>query len=513
MIGTALSLSLTGAFLTALVSSVLSTYLVRRWALRRNYVDHPDGERRVHSLPTPNVGGTAVALSTAGTFVAWSFVIVPGEVWRPEILAMVLGGLAIFAIGFWDDTRHLRAGAKLTAQVLVASAAFAVGVRIAGVGFADMWHSQLPLAASFLVTTLWIVGTTNAFNLIDGSDGIASGAALFASLSLGVVFLLHGDLLGALMSTVLVGACLGFLLFNFPPASIFLGDSGSLFLGFTLASLGVITTQKSPTLVAIAIPIVAVGIPLLDTVIAIVRRFLRGQHIFAPDRGHIHHRLSDLGHSPRGVALLLYVGCAGCASLSMLLAAPGRSTVIPVFVVAAAIVILGVQRLRVPELTELRTLLGRGFQQRLVISHNLKLRALSERLREARDVNSIVSAMDSGLRGTEFSRFALHVEGELASALAAVDVDGAHVVTEGSGCTISVVFEHLLSPVRQVEVRTPLSLAERQVGFLSLVRSAEGDRLYTDVRLVAKHLAPVLVERLLRLGSRTQGEVDQTQAL
>lgn len=513
MIDPALPLLLTGAFLTALGSSLFGTYFVRAWALRRGYVDHPDDERRVHSRPTPNVGGTAVAISTAATFVAWSFVIVPGEVRRPEILAMILGGLGIYAIGFWDDTRRLSAGAKFSAQVAVATLVFVGGVRIMGVSFADLWQSQLSLAMSFLVTTLWIVGTTNAFNLIDGSDGVAAGAALFASISLGVIFALNGDPLGALMATVLVGTCLGFLFFNFPPASVFLGDCGSLFLGFTLASLGVITTQKSSTLVAIAIPIVAMGIPLLDTGIAIVRRFLRHQAIFSPDRGHIHHRLGDLGHSPRGVALLLYVGCAGCASLSMLLAAPGRSTVIPVFVVAGTVIILGVQRLKVPELTELRKILGRGFQQRLVISHNLRLYSLSEMLDAAGSGSAIAEALDATFKGSEFARLELRVDDTLASALTSSDPPPGQVTTDALGATMSLTFEHLLSPAKQVEVRVPLYRDEHPVGALSLFRSAEGDRLYTDVRLVAQRLAPRLVDSLQRAASASAEGRDKTGAL
>jgi UDP-GlcNAc:undecaprenyl-phosphate GlcNAc-1-phosphate transferase len=414
---------------------------------------------------------------------------------------MIVGGLAIFGVGFWDDTRHLTAGAKFTAQLVVAAAVFFGGIRIMGVSFADLWQSQLSTATSFVVTTFWIVGTTNAFNLIDGSDGVAAGAALFASISLGVIFALNGDPLGALMATVLVGTCLGFLFFNFPPASVFLGDCGSLFLGFTLASLGVITTQKSSTLVAIAIPIIAVGIPLLDTLITIVRRFLRHQPIFSPDRGHIHHRLRDLGHSPRGVALLLYVGCAGCASLSMLLAAPGRSTVIPVFVVAAAVVILGVQRLKVPELTEIRRMLGRGFQQRLVISHNLKLYSLSEALEVAGSGGAIVKALDAAFRGSEFSGLELHVDDTLAGALKPGDLGPGHVVADASGSTLSLTFEHLLRPVRHVELKVPLYADDRRVGFLSFFRSTEGDRLYTDLRLVSQRLVPSLVQGLQRAAS------------
>ncbi len=496
-----LPLYLTGAFFTAFISSLFGTYAVRGWARRRGYVDHPGDERRVHKLPTPNVGGVAVALTTVSTFVVWSFLVVPGEVARPEILAMLIGGLLIFAIGFWDDTRGLSARAKFVLQFLVASAAFLGGVQILGVSFGDLWQSQPTTVISFALTSLWIVGTTNAFNLIDGSDGVAGGAALFAAISLAVVFALNADPLGALMATVLVGTCLGFLFFNFPPASIFMGDCGSLFLGFSLASLAVITTQKTATAIAIAIPVVAFGIPLLDTLIAIVRRFLRHEQIFAPDRGHIHHRLSNLGHSPRGVAMLLYVGFAGCASLAMLLAAPGRSTLLPLFVVAAAVLILAVQRLNIPELSELTRVVGRGFQQRAVISHNLRLYSIAEALGVVSDARAMSVILEQAFRGTEFCELEILVPSDMGAALEGLP--GA--TRDAAGYRYTITFERLIHPERQVEIRVPVFDDEHEIGSVSLFRSAEGERLFTDVRLVARLLVPAIVTALVRL-SESEGQ-------
>ena len=492
-----LPLYLTGAFLTAFGASLVGTYAVRGWARRRGYVDHPDNERRVHALPTPNVGGVAVALAVLFTFVVWSFVIVPGQIARPDILAMLLGGVLILAVGFWDDTRHMSARTKFILQALVAAAVFLGGIQILGVDLAGLWQGRLPLVLSLLVTTVWIVGTTNAFNLIDGSDGVAAGAAFFAAISLAVLFAIQADPLGALMATALVGACLGFLFFNFPPASIFMGDCGSLFLGFTLASLAVITTQKTATAVAITIPVVALGIPLLDTLIAIIRRFLRHQPIFGADRGHIHHRLSNLGHSPRGVAMLLYVGFAGCASLSLVLAAPGRSTVVPVFVVAAVVLILAIQRLNIPELTELSRVFGRGLQQRAVISHNLRIYSVAEALSTARDGKALLAALDLALRGTEFSRLEIAVSPDLGRAFEGLE----GVTRDASGYLLTLTFEHPLNPEHQVEIRLPLYDGDRLVGRISVFRTSEGERLYTDIRLLSRHLAPTLVASLRRIGS------------
>lgn len=486
-----LPILLGGAFVTALAGALIGTFLVRKWARVKGYLDFPD-RRRVHTEPTPNVGGVAVALVSTVTFSAWSVLLLPGDFRRPEIVAMTLGGLAILAVGFRDDVQHLRAWTKFGLQFLIASAVFVAGIRIAGGSFL-IWEGTLPLLVSYLITTVWIVGTTNAFNLIDGSDGVAAGAALFASASMGVVFAVLHDPLGALMSVVLVGACLGFLFFNFPPASIFLGDSGSLFLGYTLATLGVITTSKASTVVAIAIPVVAFAVPLLDTTIAIARRFLRREPIFKPDRGHIHHRLRDLGHSPRTVALTIYVVSACLAGLSMLLAARDETLILPVFVVAAAILVIGVQRLNVPELAELTRVIGRGFQQRWVIAHNLRLQAASEALRAADDASAIIEALELGFEGSEFGRLQVWVPSDLGSSL--LGLKDSRVAVDGSGIKVDLVFGESV-PATPIEIRVPVHFSGQHVGRFSLFRTSKGERLFTDLRLIPGLLVPSLVTAL-----------------
>lgn len=475
--------------------------MVRGWAIRRGYVDHPDHGRRIHSSPTPNVGGVAVVLATLVSFVLWGFVVIPGALGRIEILAMLAGGALMFVVGFWDDTHHLRARTKFGLQVAIAALVFFGGVRIMGVGFGTLWSGQLTGAVGLLVTVVWVVGTTNAFNLIDGSDGVAGGAAMFASISMGIIFALNGDPLGALMATILIGACLGFLFFNFPPASVFMGDSGSLFLGFMLATLGVITTQKSSTLLAVTIPVIAFGVPLLDTAITIVRRYLRHEPIFSPDRGHIHHRLRDLGMSPRRVAIFLYVACAGCASLSMLLAAPGRTTVLPVFVVAGAVLVLAVQRLNVPELTELTRAMGRGFQQRAVISHNVRLHVLASALEGVKSADDLTSALDACFAESEFSSVELALDSVFGEALA--DQERAATDPDGSS-RLRLEYERVLHPDQEYEIRVPIVLPDHRIGRLSLFRRSSGHRLFTDVRLVSDLLAPAISRTLGRLARATQ---------
>lgn len=426
-------------------------------------------------------------------------VYLPDQFRRPEILSMLGGGILILLLGMWDDIRHLSARRKFALQWVIASLVFAGGVRIMGANIGSIWVSTFPGWVSYLATTFWIVAATNALNLIDGSDGVAAGAALFASASLGVVFAINGDPVGALMATVLVGACLGFLSFNFPPASIFLGDSGSLFLGYTLATLGVITTNKASTIMAVAIPVVAFAVPLLDTSIAVVRRFLRREPIFGADRGHIHHRLGDLGHSPRVVVLLLYLSFGAFAVLSLLLTSPDSPSVLPIFVVAFAVLVVGVQRLKVPELTELSAVIGRGFQQRSVIAHNVKMKAATDGLNAAQTGKGIVDVLHATFRATEFGRIEVWVPDHLAHPLR--DDAAAQGRAEGDGWLLAMRFADP-SPGTEIEVRVPLEFKGEVVGRFSLYRAAEGDRLFTDLRLLPQMVVPALSKALHRVVAR-----------
>lgn len=491
-----------GAFVASLGLSLVLTYLVRSWATRRGFVDRPDGVRRLHPEPIPNVGGTAIVLSTLGAFLLTAFFLpsFPASDQSTHVLAMLAGGFGIFLVGFWDDVRNISPATKFTLQTAIAVAVFAVGVRISGVTVGDVSSGVLPLWASLGVTVLWLVGTTNAFNLIDGGDGLAAGAALFASASLAVVFALNADPLGALMALTLTGACLGFLFFNFPPASIFLGDSGSLFLGFTLAALGVITTHTAPTVLAVAIPIVAFGLPLLDTMVAMVRRFLRREPIYKADRGHIHHRLRDLGHSPRKVALLAYGVCAGFAALSLLLTRSDNPSVLPVFIIAGAILAIGLSRLNIPELAELQRVVGRGFQQRMVIAHNVRVQEASAKLAaDGAGSSEIFGAFYHAFFGAEFDRIELWVPEDLAAGLSAVRGD---LTRSADGCLWKWELCTVDDERQLLEIRVPLFGSEdRAVGRLSLFRRSDRERLFTDVRLLSTHFGPALMRALLVNGA------------
>jgi len=302
---------------TSFLLALLLTPLVRNWAVRRGWVDEPGDERRVHSRPIPRLGGVAIYASFLGAL--GLLLLLPtsgaGVVRTGLPLAWKLAPAAalVFLTGLVDDLRGLKPWHKFAAQLVAGYAAFWVGVQI---NSALGW--ELPEWLSLPVTLLWLAACSNAFNLIDGVDGLAAGAGLFATATILLGALLHGNMPLAFATVPLGGALLGFLRYNFNPASIFLGDSGSLTLGFLLGCYGVLWGQKSATMVGMTAPLMALAVPLLDTAVAIARRFLRGQKIFQADRGHIHHRLLERGLTPRRVALLLYGACGLAAGMSLL---------------------------------------------------------------------------------------------------------------------------------------------------------------------------------------------------
>lgn len=305
------------AFLTvvSVISALLLTPVVRNVFLHFNVLDRPN-IRKVHDHAIPRVGGVAIALAY---LVAFGSLLIAGSqgghiVWaaRAAISRLVPAALFIFAVGLLDDLRTLSPWTKLTGQIAAASLAYAAGVHVrgfSGLNISEPWN--------FFVTVGWLLLCTNAVNLIDGIDGLAAGVGLFASVTTLIAALLQGNVELALATTPLAGALLGFLRFNFNPATIFLGDSGSLLVGFLLGCFGVLWSQKSATILGMTAPLMALSIPLIDTTLAIARRFIRRQPIFGADRGHIHHRLLDRGLTPRKAALVLYACCAAGAICSL----------------------------------------------------------------------------------------------------------------------------------------------------------------------------------------------------
>jgi UDP-GlcNAc:undecaprenyl-phosphate/decaprenyl-phosphate GlcNAc-1-phosphate transferase len=381
------------AFALATASSLWFTYLVRARARRAGLFD-PSDTRKVHARDTPRVGGVGIVLAVLVTGLITVAVFGPRHATTNTrgLVVVFTGGLAIHLVGLYDDLRHLHARWKFLAQIVIAVLVFAAGVRMTTLTLPFVRVVELGTWAGLLFTVLWFVGITNAFNLIDGLDGLAAGAALFALTTMFVVAIANGRYGAALTTLTLAGATLGFLYYNFYPATIFLGDSGSLFLGFMLAGIGVLSAQKSPTVIAVAIPVVSLGLPVLDTMIAITRRFLRRQPIFAADRGHIHHRLLGRGHSPRTVVLALYGVCGLLALGAMLLVNDGGHVALVLVTIGVGVGFL-VQRLRIYEFEEAARLLRRSAHPRRTIERGARVREASAKLTDMVDLTAVFASL------------------------------------------------------------------------------------------------------------------------
>ena len=309
-------------FLLAAGSSLLFTPLVRRLCEYMGWLDEARDARRVHKKPVPRLGGVALfgALVVSLGFLPLlqnQLTLTLGAS-LPRLWPIVLPAALIFLCGVYDDLFGVNARFKFAAQILAGTLFYALGGRIEGLAVPLLHTLALPAAVGFVVTVFWVVAITNAFNLLDGLDGLAAGAALFASLVLLVVSHQMEQPLITIFALALCGALAGFLRYNFNPASIFLGDSGSLLLGFLLSALAVQGAQKASTAVALTIPLIAFGLPIFDTLVSLIRRFISGKPLFAGDREHVHHKLLERGWSQRKVVLALYGVCALLGLFSLL---------------------------------------------------------------------------------------------------------------------------------------------------------------------------------------------------
>ncbi len=412
---TALSAALIGAVLTPIVRDV---------AVRRGLGLRGNTGRGVHTRPIPRLGGVAIVVAFLLPLLGLVWLWAPARdaflAHPARLMGLVGGGLVVAALGVYDDVVGARASRKLAVQVSVALAMYATGFRIDEVtnpfgGSIALGWLGLPF------TVLWITGVVNAMNLVDGLDGLAGGVAFFAAVTTLVVALVQGHLLMVLSSAAMAGAVLGFLRYNFNPATVFMGDTGSMFLGFVLAVTAIRAHEKTTAAVAIAVPILALGVPIADTLLAMGRRAVRGAPIFSADRGHIHHRLLDRGLTQRQAVLVLYGSATVLAGGALLLAfVNSRSAAY----VLAAIAILGFVGLRTLGFFDL----ARTGEVLALRRRNLALRVATAeavaRLRDAPDAEALRSALR-----------------EIASAVGAVAVGLSGAPVDEAGASFSEGFE------------------------------------------------------------------------
>jgi len=330
------------AVIIAFVFAASLTPMVRWFAHKRGYLDYPN-ERKHHEGGIPRIGGVGIVLSffmTLGSFLFFPTDVIRGVFHDPRCLYLFGGALIVFGMGLVDDIIGLPALKKLVVQIIAALLACYGGLKITV--FAIPGGPVIEFGWFWLpVTVFWILFVINGINLIDGLDGLASGVSLFTCIVLLILCILGGRVGPAFLLAVLSGAIMGFLLYNFNPASIFMGDSGSYFLGYMLATLSILGSMKSQAAAVIFIPVVALGLPLMDTVFSTMRRFVTGKRIFAADSNHFHHRLIKMGYSQRRAVLVMYAMTIffGAASLLMVGLRDDRNLIV-LAVIGAGIVIL-----------------------------------------------------------------------------------------------------------------------------------------------------------------------------
>jgi UDP-GlcNAc:undecaprenyl-phosphate GlcNAc-1-phosphate transferase len=397
----------------AVFIALVLTPLVRDHVGKWGFLDHPDGVRKKHAAPIPRVGGIAIVLSYVITFaialaLPFSYT---DHLHRalPDILPLTLVGSVVFLTGVLDDLIGLAAWQKLMGIAGASVLAYFAGIHV------DI-HLLRGLPASpwigFAITVIWLIGCTNAFNLIDGMDGLAAGVGLVAAVTMLVAALTQSNLPLALATMPLAGCLLGFLRYNFNGASVFLGDSGSLLIGFMLGCYGALWSEKSVTLVALTVPLLAVSIPLIDVILSILRRFLRNRPIFQADRGHIHHRLLDLGLSPKNAVLTMYGICALVALMSLLASALHNQFSGLIVILFGGAVWIGIRQLDYTEFASAsRMFLGGKFRR--IIDVETRLADFESSLAKAASMEECWTQIRSGSRDFGFQEVRMSLAGRL----------------------------------------------------------------------------------------------------
>lgn len=346
-------------FFIALAITYTLTPYAKKLAYKIGAVDVPKDDRRVHTKPIPRLGGVAIYLAFVITTILVVFLIpelvdtvIQNE---RELVGIMIGATIIVLVGIIDDVKQISAKYKLAAQIVAALIVIYSGVRIEFISDPFNKGEMIALGAYYSIpfTIFWIVGITNTVNLIDGLDGLAAGVSMIASVSLAFVAYLSIPLdpsgvqvgVAAILLMILAGSTAGFLPYNFNPAQIFMGDTGSLLIGFILASVSIEGVIKSATTIAVAVPVLALGVPVFDTTCAILRRLINKRPIMEADKGHLHHILLEQGLSQRQTVLILYFISTIFGSIAVLISDASRATAYLVLVTITFAVTLAALRI------------------------------------------------------------------------------------------------------------------------------------------------------------------------
>jgi UDP-GlcNAc:undecaprenyl-phosphate GlcNAc-1-phosphate transferase len=387
------------------------TPLVRHSFQALGILDQPHGPQKIHTMPIPRVGGIAVVASYLASFAL--IMLLPSQVHSivranlQFIFKVLPAGILVFAVGLADDIWNLKPWQKLCGQVAAAAVAYLAGVRMLHIA-----EHQLPPWLSLTLTIFWLVGCTNAFNLIDGADGIAAGVGFFATLTTLLVAILQNHFTLQVATVPLAACLLAFLAYNFSPASIFLGDCGSLSIGFLLGCYGVLWVEKCSTLLGLTAPVIAFCVPLLDTWLAMARRFVRHRPLMGADQSHIHHQLLARGFTPRRVAITIYVVSGLAAAFALLISMATTHYAGLAVVVFCFGAFLGIRTLGYKEFKVAGRMLSQGKLWQMV-NTQLLLENLSDALAGAKTADEWWQALEQGCREFGFQGACLEMAGRV----------------------------------------------------------------------------------------------------
>ena len=480
-------------FLSSLGLALLLTPLVRDRAMALGVVDHP-GERRVHDKPIARAGGVAVFVAFGLPF-AWAVGIhdvigITNADFDASILSLLLGAAICFGIGLWDDVKGASPRIKVTVQALAAAIAYLGGIQITKLGIPGVGMVELGLLSG-PVTILWFLVLVNAINLIDGLDGLAAGIIFFAAIILLGVHSPARSFSVAIGFAALAGSTLGFLRYNFNPASIFLGDSGAYFLGFIFAGLSVLGSLKTPATVGLLIPLIAIGVPLFDVLLSPIRRFILGRRLFAADRDHLHHRMLGLGYTQRRAVLTLYASTfgLGVVALAMLHARDERAALGLVVIGAASTLALRkLGYLDFIKASHFRQWLGEVSDQ-VGVSHTRRAFLARElAIRESRDADELFNSVGEACGDLDLLSFELELTAR---------------ATEGERRCLKTGGDNSPSPFdrnRQIIISMPLTDKGHDLGTIRAViasdRHAESPHLLRRIDQLRRAIAAALENHL-----------------
>ncbi len=485
-------------FLLSLMVALVLTLVVRNRAVAWGWVDQANSSRKVHVRPIPRLGGIAIvagffaplcALFLVDSGVGYLFRSYQELVW-----GLFGGGAAIAALGLYDDLHGAGARLKFAIQFAVAIALYLLGFRVELI--ANPFGVELSLGIlSLPFTLLWIVGVINAINLIDGLDGLAGGVAFFGVGTNFILSLVRGDVVMCLLMAALAGAILGFLVFNFNPASIFMGDTGSMFLGFVLAAVSLKTSTKSGTAVAMLVPVMALGLPIMDTLLAMVRRSILGRPMFSADKEHIHHRLmSRLVLSHRSAVLVLYGLCAlfTLTALGLNFANSAQSAML--LVGMAVVIFVLMRKLGYLDLRRASTV---GEVRRKNIRLRSLVKELSRAVRAAPSLQALWDAVRPLGEALDVARLELRLQ------------------HQREGLTDGIVFETLrpAGSALPLDLRIEVKEGEQPLGWLSLSWKDGRAELSRDEELAVELVADAVAERAASLMALAEAEPGRVVAL